>query len=59
MEATKKVETEIAEKVIEKSSEDPQPQPVVEKKKKPRTQKQKEAFEKARAKRLENLQIVL
>ena len=43
MEETKKVETEIAEKVIEKSSEDPQPQPVVEKKKKPRTQKQKEA----------------
>ena len=34
MEATKKVETEIAEKVIQKSREDPQPQPVVEKKKK-------------------------
>lgn len=52
------VNKEIAEKVIEKSKEDPTPDPVEDKpvkQKKPRTQKQKEAFEKARAKRLENI----
>ena len=52
------VDKQIAEKVIEKSSEDPTPAPVVEKpvkQKKPRSQKQQEAFAKARAKRLENI----
>lgn len=53
------VDKQIAEKVIEKSSEDPTPNPVEEKPKpkpkKPRTQKQQEAFAKARAKRLENI----
>ena len=52
------IEQQIAEKVIEKSKEDPRPTAQEEKQvkpKKPRTQKQKEAFEKARAKRLENI----
>ena len=55
------IEEEIKQKMIERSSEDVvmpekvEETKVVEKPKKPRSQKQIEAFEKARAKRAENL----
>ena len=56
------IEKEISEKVIEKSPqlvihETPQPQPQPQPVKKPRSEAQKKAFEKARAKRLENLKV--
>ena len=50
------VDNEIETKIIEKQQDEPEPEPVAPKPKKERTQAQKDAFEKARKKRMENIQ---